>query len=86
VPSIGENGPHTTKPGADRVFRGSKKRLARIRIRDNMSLGMWCFVALMAMLLLVVVPWLVNHPGALHTHGRRTTDSSGTAADSTHAP
>jgi hypothetical protein len=86
VPSIGATGPHTTKRGSARVFRGSKKRLARIRMRDNMSLGMWCFVALMALLLFVAVPWLIKHPHALHTHGRSTTDSIGTAADSAHAP
>ncbi len=85
-PAIGEGGPHTTKPGSARTFRGSKKRLARIRMRDNFSIEFWCFVALMAFLLLVGIPWMLKHPDGFHHHHGRTTDSSGTSADSTHAP
>ena len=83
---IGETGPHTAKPGSARTFRGSKKRLARIRMRDNFSIAFWCFVALMAFLLFVAVPWMVKHsPDDTHPHQERTTDSNGIAADSAHA-
>jgi hypothetical protein len=84
--SIIEGGPHSAKPGSARRFRGSKKRLARIRVRDNFSIGFWCFVALMAFLLFVGIPWMIKHPESFHYHHARTIDSSGTTVDSAHVP
>jgi hypothetical protein len=45
-----------------RPYRGSRKRLKRIRFAENTSVDFWVFVALMIFLLCVVLPWLVNHP------------------------
>jgi hypothetical protein len=55
-------------------------------MRDNFSIAFWCFVALMAFLLFVGVPWMIKHSDDIHQHHGRTTDSSGTAAGSAHAP
>jgi hypothetical protein len=52
--------------------RGSQKRLNRIRLRGNWSLELWIFVAIMAFMLIVGMPWLIRHPmvdrDAPHTH------------------
>ena len=86
VSRIAAIGPHTTKPGSARTFRSSKKRLARIRMRDNFSFAFWCFVALIAFLLFVGIPWMIKHPDDIHHHHGRTTDNSGTSVDSERAP
>jgi len=84
--SIGVSGPHGTKPGAARSFRGTKKRLARIKLRENFSIAFWCFVAFIAFLLFVGIPWMLKQPADTHERHGRTTDSNGTAEDSAHAP
>jgi hypothetical protein len=43
-------------------YRGSRKRLRRIKFAENTSVGFWVFVALMIFMLFVVLPWLINHP------------------------
>jgi hypothetical protein len=43
-------------------YRGSRKRLKRIKFAENTSVGFWVFVALMIFMLFVVLPWLINHP------------------------
>jgi hypothetical protein len=48
---------------APKVYRGSKKRIRRIRMRGNGSLALWVFVALVLFMLCVALPWLI-----LHTH------------------
>ncbi len=73
--------------GGTRVFRGSKKRVARIRMRDHFSIAFWCFVVVMALFFLVGFPWLLKHPGHhIHEYREHRTDSSGTTSDSGHAP
>jgi hypothetical protein len=47
---------------APKVYRGSKKRLRRIRMHGNGSLGLWMFVAIVLFVLFVALPWLVLHP------------------------
>ncbi|HUK36705.1 MAG TPA: hypothetical protein VLV86_22475 [Vicinamibacterales bacterium] len=86
VPSISLDGPHTTKPGTARVFRGSKKRVRRIRMRDYMSLAMWCYIVLMAALLFIGLPWMAKHPVEFHRPSPTATRSGEAARDSTHAP
>lgn len=44
-----------------KVYRGSKKRLRRIRMRDNGSLAFWMFVAVVLFSLFVVLSWLILH-------------------------
>jgi hypothetical protein len=61
------HGPHDCRPGAERVYRGSRKRLRRITMRGNWSREMWLAVIFLLILLFVVVPWLVTHP-IIHRH------------------
>jgi hypothetical protein len=44
------------------TIRGSRKRLRRIRLRGNWSIEFWIFVAIMALTLLIGLPWLIRHP------------------------
>jgi hypothetical protein len=46
-----------------KVYRGSKRRLRRIRLRGNSSLAIWVFIAVVLFGLCVALPWLI-----LHTH------------------
>jgi hypothetical protein len=46
-----------------RIYRGSRRRLRQIRVRGNGSAGLWMFVAWVAFLLLVVVPWMIRQGG-----------------------
>jgi hypothetical protein len=45
-----------------KIYRGSRKRLRRITLRGNWSIELWIFIAIMAFMLLVGVPWLIRHP------------------------
>ena len=44
------------------TFRGSRRRLRRIRFRDNWTKEMWLLVAFVLALLLLLFPWFVHHP------------------------
>jgi hypothetical protein len=44
-----------------RVFRGSNKRVRRIRMRGNDSRQLWLLILWVAFLLLVVIPWMIRH-------------------------
>jgi Tfp pilus assembly protein PilO len=52
--------------------RGSQKRLNRIRLRGNWSIEVWIFIAILAFMLIVGMPWLIQHRlvdrDAHHTH------------------
>jgi hypothetical protein len=42
-------------------YRGSKRRIKRIKWRRNGSLEMWLLAGWVAFLLLVVLPWMIRH-------------------------
>jgi hypothetical protein len=48
-------------PHAAKVYRGSKRRVQRIRLRGNGSLALWVFVAIVLFSLFVMLPWLIEH-------------------------
>jgi hypothetical protein len=60
---VGE-GPHAARPGAGKSYRGSRKRVQRIKWRENTPVELWIVVALILFTLFVGVPWLVKHPPA----------------------
>jgi hypothetical protein len=47
--------------GTGKWYRGSRPRLRRIRLRGNWSVEFWLLAAWVAFLLLVVVPWMMEH-------------------------
>jgi hypothetical protein len=52
--------PAATRPG--KVFRGSRRRVRRIRARHNWSIELVIFIVWMVFVLTVVVPWIASHP------------------------
>ena len=44
------------------TYRGSRRRLRRIRFRENWTRDMWLLVAFVVLTILVLFPWLVKHP------------------------
>jgi len=44
------------------THRGSRRRLRRIRFRENWTRDMWLLVAFVVLAMLVLFPWLVRHP------------------------
>jgi hypothetical protein len=57
VPARGQH--HTN---AGRAYRGSRRRLRRIRLRGTWSLEIVLFVIWVLFALFVLVPWIVRHP------------------------
>ena len=45
-----------------RAYRGSRRRVRRIRFRGNWSLEIVLFVIWLLFALFVLVPWIVRHP------------------------
>jgi hypothetical protein len=62
-------GPHFSRPGVSRTYRGSPKRIRRIKWRDHTppSFVAWTMAGLVV--LLAVIYWLMTHPEAGHHHG-----------------
>ena len=52
----------TSGSRAPKTYRGSRRRLKRIRLRDHGSWELWALLAWLAFLLFVVVPWMIRHP------------------------
>lgn len=52
------------RPG--KVYRGSRKRLRRIKWYEHTSVEFWIFVALMLLMLFGGIPWMIRHPPEHH--------------------
>lgn len=42
-------------------YRGSRRRLQRITLKDNWSVPIWILLLWVMFLLFVVVPWMIRH-------------------------
>jgi hypothetical protein len=42
--------------------RGSRRRLRKIRLRDNWSPGAIVFLIMLLLIFTVLIPWLIRHP------------------------
>jgi hypothetical protein len=47
-------------PRAGKTYRGSRRRVDRVKMRGNGSRELWILVAWVTFLLLVVVPWMMH--------------------------
>lgn len=61
-PTLSGSGPHLSRPGAGHVYRGSRKRLRRIKWHEHTSVEFWIFVVLMLLMLFGGIPWMIRHP------------------------
>jgi hypothetical protein len=55
-------GPHLSGHRGSKVYRGSRKRIQRIKWRENTSIQFWLFVVFLLLLLFVGIPWMIKHP------------------------
>jgi len=44
-----------------KTYRGSHKRVRRIKMRDSASWELWVLIGWLAFLVLVVLPWMIRH-------------------------
>ena len=51
--------PRSVRPAL--IFRGSRRRLKRIKIKGNSSLELWLLVGWVVFLVLIVLPWMMRH-------------------------
>jgi hypothetical protein len=65
-PAINIGPIHARRGSSRRVYRGSRKRLQRLKWYRQSSIEFWLFVAFMAFLLFFGVPWMITHPSADH--------------------
>jgi hypothetical protein len=54
--------PQTARTGAGKVYRGSNKRVRRIKWRDNTPIRLRILVALLIVALAAMMSWLIRHP------------------------
>ena len=47
---------------SSKAYRGSKRRIRRIRLRGNGSAGMWLVLGVVVIALFGLMPWLMRHP------------------------
>ena len=56
------HGPHLRRAGAGKIYRGSRRRLRRIKWHEHTPAEFWIFVVLVIVMLIVLIPWLTKHP------------------------
>jgi hypothetical protein len=60
-------GPQTFRHRAGRVYRGTRKRLRRIRLHENTPPGLWILVVALVLFMIATFVLLIRHP-PLHHH------------------
>lgn len=60
---------------AARMYRGSHKRLKRIKWQENTPLGFWVCVLLLLVIFVVMIAWSIKRAPA--NHAQRSAGSSG---------
>jgi hypothetical protein len=56
------HGPHLSRAGAGKIYRGSRRRLRRIKWHEDTPTEFWIFVVLVIVMLIVLILWLTKHP------------------------
>jgi len=49
-------------PGHGKVYRGSRKRVQRIRWQEHTPVELWILLVVLLLVLLIVIPWMIRHP------------------------
>jgi hypothetical protein len=70
------NGRHLNRAGVGRVYRGSSKRIRRIRWQEHTPREFLVLIVIETLLLVALISWLTTHPETgLHNGGQVTVDS-----------
>jgi hypothetical protein len=56
----------SARAGAVKIYRGSRARLRRIKLRGNWSSNIVAFIVVMLIVLFVLIPAIINHPHPHH--------------------
>ena len=59
-------GPHLFRGSGGKSYRGSRKRLRRIKWYKDTSVAFWLFVVLLVLMVIVGIPWMIHHPPPEH--------------------
>ena len=59
---VSVSNPQTAKTGAEKVYRGSNKRVRRIKWQDHTPVRLRILVALLIVALAAMMSWLIRHP------------------------
>jgi len=66
-------GPNQTR-SADKIFRGSRKRLRRLKWYKHTTGYFWAFVVLISVLIFLFIPWMWQHSSHVPEHGATRTN------------
>jgi hypothetical protein len=61
------SGPQSIRSGAHKVYRGSRTRIRRIRLRDNTPAGVLVLGIVLLVVVIAMIVWMVQHP-EMHHH------------------
>jgi hypothetical protein len=61
-PSITIDRLRARRGSSRRAYRGSRKRLRRLKWYRHSSIEIWLFFAFVLFLLFIGVPWMISHP------------------------
>jgi hypothetical protein len=61
------SGPQSIRSGAQRVYRGSRTRIRRIRLRDHTPPGVLVLGIVLLVVVIAMIVWMVQHP-EMHHH------------------
>jgi hypothetical protein len=64
---------HLGRTGAGRIYRGSAKRIRRIKWREHTPLGFAAFMFVLVAIMIGVIIWLTTHPEDGHHHDGQVT-------------
>ena len=66
---LSHSGPHLGRPGAGKTYRGSRKRLRRIKWYEHTPVEFRIYLLRLLVVLLIVIAWLIKYPPLEHHHG-----------------
>ena len=66
---LSHSGPHLGRPGAGKTYRGSRKRLRRIKWQEHTPVEFWIYLVLLLVVRLLVILSLIKHLPPEHQHG-----------------
>jgi hypothetical protein len=60
------SGPQSIRPGAHKVYRGSRSRIRRIKLRENTPPGVLLLGIVLLIVVVATVVWMLQHPDMHH--------------------
>jgi hypothetical protein len=80
------SGPHFSGSRCGRTYRGSLKRVRRIKWQEHTPPSFVAFAAAGIATIVLLISWLVTHPEAGHHHAEHATSELRTSSSAAPAP